>query len=181
MRKFEVAAIAMAIAAMSAPAHPQMNAAPGQRQFDLVSGILFTCASATGFAWTGEACDKLSGEFKKRAEAAKLAFVEVPITADFRTKKLETVDGFDRDKAVRVFWNFTEDADAKGVIKASLSANRIWEPTPKEIPNAAPGQRIPLNFYAQSAMSKPGIKLKDMQPYLDIITESFFKVGETRN
>jgi hypothetical protein len=28
-----------------------------------------------------------------------------------------------------------------------LTAIRIWEPTAKEIPNAAPGQRLPLNFY----------------------------------
>jgi hypothetical protein len=161
-------------------AQAQMEPAPGQRLFDIVSGIVFTCGSATGFAWTGEACDKLSAEFRKRAEAAKLRFVEVPITADFKTKKMETAAGFDQDKAVRVFWNFTEESDAKGIITGALSATRIWEPTAKEIPNAAPGQRLPLIFWVQSALFSRGARYKDAAEYLGIITDSFFKVGESR-
>jgi hypothetical protein len=161
-------------------AQAQMEPAPGQRLFDIVSGIVFSCTSATGFAWTAEACGKLSAEFRKRAEAAKLAFVEVPITADFKTKKLETSAGFDQDKAVRVFWSFTDQSDAKGVISGALTATRIWEPTAKEIPNAAPGQRLPLNFWVQSALFPRGTGYKDAAEYLGIITDSFFKVGESR-
>ena len=178
MRKIAVAVVAMIMGATGA--HAQMQPAPGQRMFDIVSGIVFTCASATGFAWTGEACDKLSAEFRKRAEAARLPFVEVPITADFETKNMPTSGGFDQDKAVRVFWNFTDQKDAKGVIRAALSASRIWVPTAKEIPNAAPGQRIPLNFYAQSAQFDRGVKYKGAAEYLAIITDAFFMLGETR-
>jgi hypothetical protein len=162
-----------------APARAQMNPAPGQRMFDLVTGIVFACGSATGFAWTGDACGVLAGEFRKRATAAKLPFVEVPITADFSRRPLETVDGFARDKAVRVFWNFTESRTTKGRISAALSSNRIYEP--KEVPNAAPGQRIPLNFFAQSAQFEPGVTLKQAQPYLTAITDTFFEVGEMKN
>ena len=74
------------------------------------------------------------------AEAFRSIYAEVLITADFSTKKRETVNGFDHDKAVRVFFNFTE---SNGRISASLSSTRIWEPTTKEIPGAAPGQRHP--------------------------------------
>ena len=161
-------------------AHAQMEPAPGQRMFDIVSGIVFSCSSATGFAWTVEACGKLSAEFRKRAETAKLPFVEVPITADFPTKKMEKSGGFDQDRAVRAFWSFSDQADAKGVIRATLSATRIWEPTAKEIPNAVPGQRLPLNFWVQSAQFPRGARYKDAAEYLEIITDSFFKIGESR-
>jgi hypothetical protein len=159
-------------------ANAQTSPAPGQRPFDLVSGIVFTCGSATGFAWTGEACNRLSAEFKKRAEANKLPFVEVLITADFKTRKRDTVNGFDEDKAVRVFWNFVESKEVKGRINATLAANRIWEPTAKDIANVAPGQRIPLNFYVQSVLYDPGVTLSQAEPYMAQITDSFFKVGE---
>jgi hypothetical protein len=158
----------------------QTSPAPGQRPFDLVSGIVFTCGSATGFAWTGEACNKLSAEFKKRAEVNKLPFAEVLITADFKTKKRDTVNGFNEDKAVRVFWNFVESKEVKGRINAGLSANRIWEPTAKDIPNVAPGQRIPVNFYLQSLQYDPGVTLAQAEPYLTQMTDSFFKFGEAK-
>jgi hypothetical protein len=162
---------------------PPMAAAqaPSQRPFDAVTGIVFSCGSATGFAWTGEACNRLSAEFKKRGEAAKLPFVEVLITADFKTKKRDTVNGFNEDKAVRVFWNFVEDKSVKGRISGGLSANRIWEPTAKDIPNVAPGQRIPLNFYLQSVQFEPGVTAKQAEPYLTTITDAFFQVGEGKN
>lgn len=156
------------------------NAPPPKRPFDLVTGIVFTCASATGVVWTGPACGKLASEFKKRAEALNLPFVEVLITADFRVKKRETVNGFDQDRAVRVFWNFTASG-TKGGVRAALSANRVWEPTPQEIPNVKPGQRIPLNFYIQSVLFDPGATAAQAEPYLKTITDNFFKVGEGKN
>lgn len=166
---------------LAAPgAHAQTGPASGQRLFDAVSGIVFTCGGATGFGWTGEACGKLSAEFSQRAKAAGLPFEEILITADFQRKKMSPVAGFDRDKAVRVFWNFNESRHAKGSINAALSSNRIWEPTEKEVPNAVPGQRISLNFYTQSATFNPGVTYKDAEKYLKTITDSFFKVGETR-
>lgn len=157
----------------------QMQPAPGQRMFDIVSGIVFTCASATGFAWTGEACDKLAAEFRKRAEAARLPFVEVPITADFVTKRMVKAGEFDQDKAVRVFWNFT--AADKGLVRGALSSYRIWEPTDKEVPNAVPGQRIPQTFWAQSAVFERGTTYGKAAEYLAIITNSFFIIGEKRS
>jgi len=157
-----------------------MEPAPGQRLFDIVSGIVFSCTSATGFAWTAEACGKLSAEFRKRAQAAKLPFVEVPITADFKTKKLETAGGFDQDKAVRVFWSFTDQTDAKGVISGALTATRIWEPTAKEIPNVAPGQRISVPFWIQAASFDRGVGYRDAAKYLQLITDSFFLVGDKK-
>lgn len=170
-------AIAIALCGLSGPAQAQN--APPKRPFDLVTGIVFTCASATGFAWTGEACGKLAADFKKRAEALKLPFVEVLITADFSRKKRDTVNGFDEDKAVRVFWNFTA-SEPKGSVRAALSANRIWEPTPQEVRNVAPGQRIAMNFYTQSVLLDPGATGAQAEPYLKQITDSFFKVGEGR-
>lgn len=169
--------IVIALSGLGGPAEAQT--APPKRPFDLVTGIVFTCAGATGFAWTGEACGKLAADFKKRAEALKLPFVEVLITADFSRKKRDTVHGFNEDKAVRVFWNFTASGP-KGRVRAALSANRIWEPTPQEVPNVAPGQRIPMNFYTQSALFDPGATGAQAEPYLKQITDNFFKVGEGR-
>lgn len=171
-------AVAIALGGLSGSAEAQ-NAQP-KRPFDLVTGIVFTCASATGFAWTGEACGKIAADFKKRAEALKLPFVEVPITADFSRKKRDTVHGFNEDKAVRVFWNFTASGP-KGGVRAALSANRIWEPTLQEVRNVAPGQRIPMNFYTQSVLLDPGATGAQAEPYLKQITDNFFKVGEGRN
>lgn len=148
--------------------------------FDLVTGMVFNCSSATGHAWTVEACEKLGAEFKKRAEANKLPFAEVPITPDFSTQKREKSGGFDQDKAVRVSWSFTEQEGAKGTIQAALSASRIWEPTAKEIPNVAPGQRIPVPFWVQSVSFPEGAQYKDAAAALDLITKSFFTIGESR-
>lgn len=175
------ASIATMMALAAGPAHAQTNPPPGQRPFELVTGIVFTCSGATGFAWTGEACNRLSAEFKKRAEANKLPFVEVPITADFNRGKRGTVNGFNEDKAARVFWNFVESKEVKGRISVGLSANRVWEPTPKDIPNVAPGQRIPLNFYLQSVLFDPGVTLPQAEPYLTQISDNFFKFGEAKN
>lgn len=151
---------------------------PKPRPFDRVTGIVFACGAATGFTWTGQACDKLSAEFRRRAAAAKLRFAEVPITADFRREKRNVVDGFDQDKAVRVFWNFVESKGTKGQISAGLSSNFVHEPTAKDHPNAAPGQRIPMNFYAQSVLFDPGATHAKAESHLTMITDSFFKLGE---
>jgi hypothetical protein len=158
-------------------ARAQMTPAPGQRLFDLVSGIVFACGMQTGHPWAKEACFKTSADFKKRAEAAKVPFADVLITADFSTKKGETLNGFDHDKAVRVFFNFTE---SNGSITASLRSTRIWEPTTKEIPGAAPGQRISVPFYIQSMQTDSKTSMSKAQEYLTIITDSFFMVGENR-
>jgi hypothetical protein len=172
-----IAAVAL-VAAMSGVGLAQASATQRARPFDLVSGIVFTCAGATGFPWTGEDCDGLASEFRKRAEALKLPFARVPIAADFRTARRAAADGFDQDKAVRVFCNFTESSGRKGSVKADLSASRVWEPTAKDIPNVAPGQRIPMNFYAQSVTFDPGATLSQAEPYLRAITDAFFQVGE---
>ena len=179
---FVAAAIALSSVAWSEGARAQAAQQPPAalkkpRPFDAVTGIVFTCAMATGHAWTGEACNRLSAEFKKRAEALKLPFVEVVITATFSREKRATVNGFDQDKAVRVFWNFKETGAEKR-IQGGISANRIWEPTAKEIPNVAPGQRIPLNFYAQSAIFTPGTGLSTAEPVLKQFTDTFFELGE---
>jgi hypothetical protein len=168
----------MIFGATGAPA--QMEPAVGQRGFDLVTGIVFYCGSATGFKWTIEACEKITADFKKRAAAAKMPFVEVDITADFSTKKLPTVDGFDQDKAVRALWYFVEDAQHKGMIKGELSSRRVWEPTAKEIPNVVPGQRIAVPFWIQSATFNRGATYRSAKEYLDLITEGFFMIGEQR-
>lgn len=161
-------------------ARAQMEPAPGQRPFELVSGIVFHCAIAPGFAWTQEACEKLTAEFRKRAEALKLPFAEAPISADFSTKKMPTSGGFDQDKAVRVFWYFADQSDALGMIKSTLSSTRIWEPTAKEIPNVAPGQRISVPFWIQSASFKRGARYRDAAEYLQLITDSFFLIGDKK-
>jgi hypothetical protein len=54
----------------------------------------------------------------------------------------------------------------------------VWEPTAKDIPNVAPGQRIPMNFYAQSVTFDPGTTLSQAEPYLRDITKTFFEVGD---
>lgn len=149
---------------------------PKPRLFDRVTGMVFTCASATGFAWTGQACDSLSATFKKRAAESKLRFVEEPVSADFRRKKRATVDGFDQDKAVRVFWNFVASKDGK--ISADLASNIIYEPTKKDNPNIVPGQRIPQIFYAQSVLFDPGSTYATAEKYLTLLSDTFFEVGE---
>lgn len=161
-------------------ARAQMEPAPGQRPFEMVSGIVFYCAIAPGFAWTLEACERLTAEFKKRAEALRLPFAEVPISADFSTRKMPTSGGFDQDKAVRVFWYFADQSNAPGMIRGTLSSTRIWEPTAKEIPNVVPGQRIAVPFWEQSASFKRGTGYRAAAEYLQLITDSFFLIGEKR-
>ena len=157
------------------PAEPQMV-----RRLDLVSGIIFTCAPMTGAAWTAEACRWITAQFRNKAEATKVRFEEVGITADFKSAKLPTIDGFARDKAVRAFWYFEGKDGPKGSISAILSAGVIYEPTKKDNPNIVPGQRIPINFYAQSALYDPGVTFGSAKEYLDLITQSFFESGEAR-
>jgi len=169
-------------AAFITPSHSQPKPTEPQmvRRFDLVSGILFTCAPMTGAAWTAEACQWITADFRNKAEAAKVRFEEVRITADFKSAKLPTIDGFIRDKAARVFWYFEGDDGPTGVIRASLSAGVIYEPTKKDNPNIVPGQRIPINFYAQSALYDPGATFRSAKEYLDLITASFFQSGEAK-
>ena len=169
------AVMAAMLAFLSGAASAQT--APKPRPFDAVTGIVFTCSQANGHPWTAEACNRLGADFKKRVEALKLPFVNVVITADFSRGKRNTVNGFDEDKAVRVFWNFKE-LDAEKRIQGALSSNRVWEPTPKDIPNVAPGQRIPLNFYAQSVIFVPGTTLSVAEPILKQLSDNFFEVGE---
>ena len=149
-----------------------------QRPFDRVSGVLFACAPATGFVWTGHACEGLTAEYKKRAEAAKLPFAVVPITADISRKDFGSMNGFNADKAVRVRLIFKESASTKGRIHASLSSSFIYEPTTRDHPNVAPGQRIPMNFYSQEVQFEPGVTLSQAQKYLDMLTGFFFNFGE---
>ncbi len=176
-------AAALTLAMIAAQAHAQTGAQtnPGpKRQFDLVTGIYFSCRPAAGFAWTVEACGPITADFKKRAAALKLPFADAPVTGDISTKKLETVQDFNLDKAVRAVWSFDEDKAVKGRISAGITAHRVWEPTPKEIPNAVPGQRIPVLFVTQSVLFDPGVKLKDAQPYLTMVTDTFFEAGEMK-
>ena len=56
----------------------------------------------------------------------------------------------------------------------------IYEPTKKDNPNIVPGQRIPINFYAQSALYDPGVTFGSAKEYLDLITQSFFESGEAK-
>lgn len=167
--------IAAALALMTTVTSAQT--APKPSPFDAVTGIVFTCSQANGHLWTVEACNRLGADFRKRAEALKLRFSEVLITADFSRGKRNTVNGFDEDKAVRVFWNFKE-IDTQKSIQAGLSSNRVWEPTTKDIPNVAPGQRIPVNFYAQSVIFVPGTTLSVAEPLLKQISDNFFDIGE---
>jgi hypothetical protein len=178
MKGISVALLFMVLGATGARA--QMQPAPGQRPFDMVSGIVFYCGMAPGYAWTLEACQKLTAEFRKRAEALKIPFAEVPISADFDTRKMPPSNGFDQDKAVRVFWFFSDQSDAPGMIRGALSSTRVWEPTAKEIPNVAPGQRISVPFWIQSASFKRGARYRDAAEGLQLITDSFFLIGDKR-
>lgn len=161
--------------AQPAPEQPQTV-----RRFDLVSGILFICSPVNDVPWTGDACRSLTADFKRRSATAKVRFEEVPIIADFRTAKYSTVAGFERDKAVRVFWFFKGKDGPRGSISASLSSNIIYEPTKKDHPNIVPGQRLPLNFYTQSALYDPGVTFGAAKEYLDLITGAFFESGEEK-
>lgn len=178
MHRIVVALLFVVLGATGARA--QMEPAPGQRPFDMVSGIVFYCAIAPGFDWTREACEKLTAEFRKRAEALKLPFAEVPISADFGTRKMPTAGGFDQDKAVRVFWYFADQKEAPGMVRGTLSSTRIWEPTAKEIPNVAPGQRLSLPFWVQSASFKRGVGYRQAAEGLQLITDSFFLIGDRK-
>ena len=168
--------LASCLAAHMAAAQAQ----PSPRPFDRVSGILIACAPATGFAWTATMCDRLTAEMRKRAEPLKLKLAIVPLTADISRKKFDMIEGFDGDKAVRVRWTFEESKSTKGQISAGLSSNFIYEPTTKDHPNIAPGQRIPMNFYAQSVLFDPGVSLSQAEPFLMGVLDSFFKVGDRK-
>ena len=170
------------VAALIGPSNAQPTPAEPQtvRRFDLVSGILFACAPMTGAVWTTEACQWITTQFRQKAEAARVRFEEVRITADFKSAKLTTIDGFDRDKAVRVFWYFEGKDGPAGSISAILSAGVIYEPTKKDNPNIVPGQRIPINFYAQSALYDPGVAFRSAKEYIGLITDSFFESGEAK-
>jgi hypothetical protein len=174
MRCLTFALALLAIGSLEASAQGD----PPKRRFDLTSGIVFTCSPATGIAWTGKACDELTSEFRKRAELAGLKFTNVLITADFKTKRFPVAGGFDQDKAIRVFWFMHAPSGPDGTMSAKLMSNVVFEPTPAEIPNVVPGQRIPINFYTQSVTLDAGARHSDAQPYLKQITDAFFKSGE---
>lgn len=153
----------------------QLPQQPKPRPFEKVTGVVFTCAGTTGFAWSKEACFKMSDAFRKRAAASKLPFAEVIIAADFSGRKRDIVDGFDQDKSVRVFWNFIEK---NGQVTAALTSNVIYEPTTKDHPNVVPGQRIPINFYVQQAIFPPGESFGNAESVLNQINDNFFQLGE---
>lgn len=76
--------------------------------------------------------------------------------------------------------HFADEKDAPGMIKGALSATRVWEPTSKEIPNVAPGHRISVPFWVQSAVFKRGARYRDAAEYLQLITDSFFLIGDKK-
>lgn len=66
------------------------------------------------------------------------------------------------------------------MIRGTLSSTRIWEPTAKEIPNVAPGQRISVPFWVQSASFNRGTGYRQAAEYLQLITDSFFLIGDKK-
>jgi hypothetical protein len=52
------------------------------RIIDAWSGIVLNCGPLTGAPWADSACRRMIGEMQKRAEAAKVRFVAVPLFAD---------------------------------------------------------------------------------------------------
>ncbi|MGL4634411.1 MAG: hypothetical protein ACRCWF_00370 [Beijerinckiaceae bacterium] len=52
------------------------------RIVDAWSGIVLNCGVVTGAPWAESACRRMIGEMQKRAEAAKVRLVAVPVFAD---------------------------------------------------------------------------------------------------
>jgi hypothetical protein len=156
---------------------------PKQRPFDRIPGILVACAPAPGVAWTEQGCAYLIAESKKRAAMAKVPIAAVESTPYFSNQKLGTIDSFDGDKAIRMYWICKESKDKKGQVSVELASKVIYEPSAKDFPNqpniqVAPGQRIPANFFTMQVTFDPGVKLRDAQSSLNVILDSFFEVGE---
>lgn len=151
---------------------------PQQRPFDTASGILVSCLPATGFAWTGEACQRLIAEVQRRAAAAKVRAAFIDFTPDLMRKQLGEIGGFDGDKAIRMRMSFTESTSTKGRINLALGSNTIWEPTAKDIPNVAPGQRLVRNFFITDVQFEPGVTLRQADPYLKQLLDMFFGYGD---
>jgi hypothetical protein len=122
-------------------------AAPSKRLFDRFPGIVVACQPAPSVRWTVDACPYLIDEMKRRAALSKLPVSVQGYTSDIARKQFGEMDGFNGDKAIRVGLAFKESQSVKGRVELSIASHWVWEPTAKEIPNVAPGQRLPQIFY----------------------------------
>src|SRR5215470_8095934 len=139
------------------------SAPPNKRLFDRFPGIVVACQPAPSVRWTVDACPFLMDEMKRRAAQSKL-----PVS----------VQGYTSDKAIRVGLVFKESSSVKGRVELSIASYWVWEPTAKEIPNVAPGQRLPQIFYIGGIQFEPEATLKAAERYFKVELDTFFNLGE---
>jgi hypothetical protein len=149
-----------------------------KRLFDRFPGIIVACQPAPSVRWTLDACPYLIDEMKRRAALSKLPVSIQGYTSDMARKQFGEMDGFNGDKAIRVGLVFKESSSVKGRVELSIASYWVWEPTAKEIPNVAPGQRLPQIFYVGSIQFEPAATLKTAESYFKVELDTFFNLGE---
>jgi hypothetical protein len=153
---------------------------PPHRPFDTASGILVSCLPIDRVEWTAAACQRLIAEVQRRGTATKVPVAAIDYAADLMRRKFDGAGAFDLDKAIRMRLSFAASTAVIGRINLALGANTIWEPTAKDIPNVAPGQRLVRNFYIIDLQFEPGVKLRDAEPYLAKLLDGFFAYGDSK-
>ena len=153
-------------------------AAPNKRLFDRFPGIIVACQPAPSVRWTVVACPYLIDEMKRRAALSKLPVSVQGYTSDIARKQFGEMDGFNGDKAIRAGLVFKESSSVKGRVELSIASYWVWEPTAKEIPNVAPGQRLPQIFYIGGIQFEPEATLKAAERYFKVELDTFFNLGE---
>jgi hypothetical protein len=79
------------------------------RIIDAWSGIILNCGPTSGAPWADSACRRMIGEMQKRAEAAKVRLVAVPLFADDAVLDRRAADeGLDMLNVLHVRFNVSQ-------------------------------------------------------------------------
>ena len=151
---------------------------PSKRPFDAFPGIIVSCAPTPAISWTVDACADVLADVQRRARVLNMpTFVW---SAEAAASYGGNVPPFDGDKALRLGLGFALAGDKQNQIRMTLASSYLWQPTEKEVPNAVPGQRIPMNFRVQSAITNQGGTRADIMRASKALLDNFFLYGEAK-
>lgn len=167
-------ALAFAVA-LAQGASAQLFPEPVKRPFDRVSGMLIVCRAVPAYAWTDAACTRMIVEARRRAALNKLPIASVDSLPDFPRHRFGSIEGIDGDKAVRVSFVFKAPKGHAWRLSLSLESYFIFVPSG---PNVAPGQRLPMNFYAQGVDFLPGVSESAARPAINQLLKFLLSYGD---
>ncbi len=151
---------------------------PSKRPFDAFPGIIVSCAPTPAITWTVEACAEVLADVQRRARA--LGMPTYIWSAEAAATHGGNAPPFDADRALKLGLGFALAGDKQNRIRMTLNSSYLWQPTEKEVPNAVPGQRIPMNFRVQSAITNERGTRRDIMQAAKALLDNFFQYGEGR-